>query len=1141
MKRNFIRLRRSLGFSFQLILLAMPFLANALPNEKMSLEQAIQEISARYDVYFTYNKSLVQEITVDFELSVQTSLEEVMEDVLEGTMLQYRIHDNKYVIIYKSDREGISSLKEMAKHLDNLIGQEENRILTKDLSVQRLQSPESLSSIRLARHRMIFNVSGTVTDQDGEPLIGVNIQVKGSSKGTATDFDGRFSLEDIDENSVLVISYIGYQTQEIPVAGKSNIDVVMVPDSQLLEEVVVVGYGTQKKVNLTGAVSSVSASDIQDKPVANTASLLQGRIPGLVLTQNGAQAGNDNPEIRIRGIGTFGNNNPMVVIDGVEGSLSQISDIPAGDIDNISVLKDAASASIYGVRAANGVILITTKRGEPSDKAKISYSGSYTMQTPGITPDFVGGYDWALMRNEVRPGTFSDDALTKLRDGSDPDHYANTQWLDAVLRNAMMNQHHLSISGGSENTRYMTSVAYSNQDGIMKYTGVERISLRSNVDVTRNRFNFGLNVSGNKNDVTAPAVAPSGSEGIMRQISWYTRPTVPIQYSNGHYGYVDGSMTNAEDIKNPLELMSLGNRQNEQWRFNGNAFAGIDLMEGLNFRSSIAYLFDLNNNKTYSPMSPARYDAEGNIKKIAGETNQSSDYWYRSASWTNENILTFNRDLGFHNLRVLLGHSIIGSRYYTTTASIQGFPTENIYELNGGTINPNARGNSEEYKLQSFFGRMTYDFADRYLFEFNIRHDGSSRMPKNNRYGTFPSMSAGWVFSNEMFMSDQNIISFGKLRVSWGKLGNQEIGNYAYTATLGASGNYFFNQDADKQAGMVQTSVPNEEIKWETTRSTNIGIDLGFLDNKVQTTFELFDKKTTDILMQLAMPGIFLGSLPAPYQNVGSVLNRGWEWNLRYLDSKGDWSWEGGFNLSNVKNEILEMGGLKETISGNTVNRIGNPIGAYFGYRAIGLYRTQEDLERTNSQGEVIRQNGVYPVLGDIMYADINDDGNITADDRDIIGNPFPKYSFSFNLGASWRNIDLSSFWQGVTGIYRYNWETTTDIRGNFTSRWLDRFSENNLNGGMPALGNTMNDSYSSFWLENSKYIRLKNIELGYRIQKDQLSRLGVSQIRLYFSGINLLTFTPLENWDPEKTSGDARNDVHPNVKTYSFGVNVQF
>ena len=999
-------------------------------------------------------------------------------------------------------------------------------------SVSAFAGTETGSSIQSMQHQLL---SGKVSDVVGG-VPGASVMVKGTTRGTVTDEDGKSSLE-VKKGEILLVSCLGYQDREILYNGEASLSISLNETSESLDDVVVVGYATQKKVNLTGSVSAISARDIENIPVANTTTLLQGRLPGLVLTQNGAQAGNDTPEMRIRGVGTFGNNNPMVLIDGVEGSISQISSIPAADIESVSVLKDASSAAIYGVRAANGVILITTKKGSKSGDVKVSYSSSYTLQTPGIVPDYVGGYDWALMRNEVKPGTFDEAALQKLKDGSDPDHYANTDWLDAVLRNSGMHQHHLSVSGGNSNTSHMTSVAYSNQDGIMINTGVERFSLRSNVESKYKRFTFGMNLAGGKESITAPAVAPSGDDSIMRYVSWFTRPTVPVQYSNGHYGYVDGSMTNAEDVKNPVELMQLGHRENRYWRFNGRAYAGYDIFDGLKFQTSLAYNFDLNATKTYNPKDPARYDADGNLKKAAGQTNQQTDYWYRNATWTNENILTYNKTINDHNLSLLLGHSVISSRWYTTTASVQGFPTETIFELDGGVLNPGAKGNSEAYRLQSFFGRVNYSFKDRYLLEFNVRHDGSSRMPKSDRYATFPSFSAGWVFSKENFMKNISWISLGKLRASWGKLGNQEIGNYAYVANLGATGNYYFDQDGNKQTGMVQTSVPNENIKWETTRSVNFAIDLGFLQDRIQTTFEWFDKKTTDILMRLSMPGIFLGSLSAPYQNVGAVRNRGWEWIFNYQDSKGDWAWNAGLSVSHVNNEILEMGGLDETLGSNTINRVGEAIGSYYGYKSLGLYRTDADLQRTNSEGKVITQNGVAPKLGDIMYDDVNDDGDITAEDRVIIGNPFPKYSFGFNLGASWKNLDISTFWQGVGGVYRYSWETTTDIRGNFTDRWLDRYSAANTDGSMPSLGNTMNDNYSSFWLEKAGYLRLKNLEFGYTLY----NKIRVSSLRIYLAATNLLTFTPLENWDPEKSSGDARNDVHPNMRTYSIGVNVQF
>lgn len=981
------------------------------------------------------------------------------------------------------------------------------------------------------------NCSGVVKDSRGEPVIGATVRVPNSSTGAITDIDGHFQFPGIVKGTRVTVSSIGYKSQTFVWNG-SPVNLTLQEDAAMLEEAVVVGYGVQKKANLTGSVAAITSKDIEGVPVANTATLLQGRMTGVQITQSGAQAGDDNPEIRIRGIGTFGNSNPMVLIDGVEGSLSQISDIAASDIENISVLKDAASAAIYGVRAANGVILITTKRGKEG-KVAVSYGGSYSIQSATVLPEFVNSYEWAKMKNETNPGTYSAEALQKLQDGSDPDHYANTDWLDAIMRTAGMHQHHLSVSGGTEKTHFLTSVNFSDQDGIMLGTGIKRIGFRSNVDSKYKRFTFGLNLSGNFNDRQAPGMSVGGDGGIMRWVSWFARPTVPVRYSNGHYGYVDGSWTDAEQLKNPLEGIEKGYNQNRAWRFNGKATIGIDIYDGLKFQTSYAYTYYHNKTKSFSPTGYARYDAEGNIKKTGEVNNTLKDYSYMETMWTNENLLTYTKKLGLHSFDVLLGHSIIGYDTENLTATKQGFPTNDIYEQDGGTKNPSTAGNAGAYRLQSFFGRLQYNYDDKYLFEFNVRHDGSSRMPKAHRYATFPSVSVGWVFTSEKFMEEQSRWLFGKLRLSWGKLGNQEIGNYAYTATYAANGNYYFDQGGTPQAGLVQTSFPNEDIKWETTRNINVGIDLGFLNNKVTTSFEWFDRKTSDILMQLSMPGLLLGSLPAPYQNVGEVRNRGWEWAANYNDHRGDWSWYAGFNVTHVNNKILYMGGLDERISGSTVNRVGDAINSYYAYQAIGIYRTQADLDRTNSKGEKILQNGIAPKLGDIMYADIDDDGNITPADRTIIGNPFPKFSFGFNLGFTWKRVDFSTLWQGVTGIYRYNWESSTDFKGNRTSRWTDRWSEDNPNGSMPRLGNSFNDEYSSFWLSKADYLRLKNLEVGYTF--NELAKWGISKIRVYFAATNLLTFTSLDDYDPEKSSGDARNDVHPNLKSLSFGVNINF
>lgn len=475
----------------------------------------------------------------------------------------------------------------------------------------------------------------------------------------------------------------------------------------------------------------------------------------------------------------------------------------------------------------------------------------------------------------------------------------------------------------------------------------------------------------------------------------------------------------------------------------------------------------------------------------------------------------------------------------STTGYKEGFATDNLYELDAATKNDNVGGSAAEYALQSFFARIGYNYDGRYLFEFNVRHDGSSRMPKSHRYATFPSLPAGWILTNEAFMQDVEPLSYLKLRASWGKLGNQEIGNYAYTPTMAASYNYYFG--GEKVIGMAENIVANDDIRWETTTVTDIGFDAAFWRNRINVAFDWFNKTTSDILLQLSIPTTFLGTLGAPYQNAGKVRNRGWKLAVNYNDRKGDRSWQAGFSLSGVKNEILDNKGI-DTYNGQTINREGNPIGSYYGLKALGIYRTEADLNYANSEGKVVTVNGLAPSLGDIMYEDFNDDGNIDADDRQIIGNPFPDLTYSINLGASWKNLDLSTFWQGVSGIYLYNWEQTTISNGgNMTSRWLDRWSADNVGGSMPRLGNEYNSTYSSFWLDKADYLRLKNLELGYTFKPGSLRRLGIENLRIYLQATNLLTITLPDNYDPEKSSGDTHGDVHPNTKSFSLGVNVKF
>lgn len=1019
---------------------------------------------------------------------------------------------------------------------------------------------QKLFRVVLAGVLMIFSfmvyaqeriVTGKVYDSSGESIIGASVMVQGTMQGVVTDIDGAFQLK-VQPSQSLVISFLGYQDVILPVGSKNNFKIILEEDSKKLDEVVVVGYATQKKVNLTGSVASVSAKDIQDIPVANTTTLLQGRLPGLVLTQNGAQAGNDNPEIRIRGIGTFGNNNPMVLIDGVEGSISQIAEIPSADIESISVLKDAASAAIYGVRAANGVILITTKRGQASSKVKISYSGSYTLQTPGIVPDYVDGYNWALMKNEVSTGTFSPEALQKLQDGSDPDHYANTNWLDAVLRNASMHQHHLSVSGGNENTRFMTSVAYSNQDGIMMKTGVERFSFRSNIDTRYKRFTFGLNLSGNKNNVTTPAVAPSGEGGIMRYVSWFTRPTVPVMYSNGHYGYVDGSSLSAELMKNPVESMSLGHRSNEYWRFNGKVFAGIDLWDGLKFQTSFAYAFDLNATKSYSPKSPARYDAEGNIRKAAGETNKEEDYWYRNATWTSENLLTYNKQFDKHNVNVLLGHSVIGSRFYKTTASIQGFPTENIYELDGGTINPGAKGNSEEYKLQSFFGRVNYGYDDRYLFEFNAGYNGSENFMKGKRFGFFPSVSVGWRITNEEFMKGtQDWLNNLKLRASYGQVGNDiyKIGGakqrFLYEQKWNQIGNDY-RYGETWQSGIYESQYPNYGVTWERAHKYNLGLEFGLWNGLLSGNLDLFYEKRNDILTQYLTRPQWVGVAMAA-ANLGKTKNSGYEIELKHANHIGkDFNYTVGLTYSHAKNEILMMD--EPDLKTDYRKREGHPINQYFGLVCDGFI-TQADIDGGKLPVSKLGEN---VGIGDLKYRDMNGDGLIDERDETFIGySDIPENTYALSLGANYKNWGFSVMFQGVNHVSRYYdaeamfaFVNGGKVKEHHLDRWNPSKSEaeNLANAKYPRLhydsyGNH-NQRGNSFFLKNGAFMRLKNIELSYTLPTLWAKKVGMSDCRLYVNANNLITWDDLDGLTDPESNGSNR---YPIMKTVNFGVNIKF
>jgi len=979
-------------------------------------------------------------------------------------------------------------------------------------------------------------VTGKVADNHNEALPGVNVVIKGTTLGSVTDGSGTYSIVVSEVDVVLVFSYIGYQSQEITVGIQTEINVVMQETSNNLGEVVVIGYGTQKKTNLTGAVSSIRINDIKDIPVSNTAGLLQGRMSGVTVSSFSAQPGKeDDVEIRIRGIGTFGNNNPLILIDGVEGSLSSVA---FNDIESISVLKDAASAAIYGVRAANGVILVTTKRGTGMNK--ISYNGSYGVQTATTLPKFLDSWQWAVLFNEENNelgGTnpyynYTDDMIRMLNNGSDPDHFANTNWMKEVFRWAPIQNHHLSMTGGGAHSNYLASVGYINQKGIMKGTDTERGNFRLNAESRYlDMITLGMNTAGSYQKVTEPL---GDTWNIFAKIVDGCKPTVPVKYNNGYWGQYDGNPEFTTYQSNPVEMTTYPSTENI-YKLDGRFFLDIEPVTNLHFKTSFAYQH-IYNNSSYFESTYYHYKSDGTYITSGIPTQNERSALYRQ--WMNENIVTYSLNLNnAHAFNFLLGESsqYKGNKYSSATG--QEFLSEKAHVMDNA-LNTSAKGYEEEASLRSFFGRFNYAFKNRYMLEVNLRRDESSRIPKKNRTGYFPSISAGWNIAEETFMQDQSVVNLLKLRASWGQLGNQEIGFYPYsqTYTVGVLGiNYVWGDS--KILGAALTKAANPNIKWETTTTVNVGLDATILKNKLNLTVDFFNKLSSDILLQLPISALY-GVNEAPFVNAAEIKNTGWELNLEYNDRRKDFRYGASFNLSHVKNEITNVNDREDWITGWTINLAGNPIGAYYGYQADGLYTSQQQIDDTPV-------GFGSPAVGDIRYLDINGqdgkpDGKISDSDRKVIGNPFPKITYGFNLTTGYRQFDFAVFFQGIGQVDRVIMDLPT-VGGGITERMWDRYHETSNRDGMyPKLGNlSYNSVPSSFWIRKASYMRVKNLELGYSFAPSFISKAKIERLRIFVSAQNLFTVTDIKNYDPEKYASDSRNWTYPNAKTISVGLNI--
>lgn len=996
-------------------------------------------------------------------------------------------------------------------------------------------------------------ISGRVTDETGTGIPGASVMVKGTTKGAITNPNGEFQIAGVDENAVVTITSIGYTAQEIALKGKTHLNIVLQSDVASLKQLVVVGYGVQKKANLTGAVSSIGSKELANRPVTSVSNALQGTMPGVtVMAANSGQPGADGAKIRIRGIGTLNTTDPVIVVDGVVTNVANLNNINPDDIASMSVLKDAASAAIYGSRAANGVILITTKQGKKG-APQLSYNAYVGKQKATGLPDFLPSWQVAELENQASineggAAKYTPAQIAKYKDGSDPYNYPNTDWLGLFYKGSGIQQnHYLGLTGGTEKTQYALSLGLFDENGLVKKTNAKRYTTRLNLtSEVANHVKVNANIGFTSTGQQEPSNPYTGDfQQLVRQIN-RINPRIPYKYANGQYGSIgDG---------NPMAWLE-GNSLNTYSYYDlvGNVGVDWEIVKNLHFKPSLAYIMKINHIKKFRA-DQQYYNANGDKTFYQGPSSVTDQNNFGNTV-TQQALLEYAKSFNKHNFKILGGFSQEQTKYSFDEGYRKGYLNNELTDLNlGATEGQYALNYGYQLGLRSWFGRLNYDFDGKYLLEANLRYDGSSRFAKSNRWGTFPSFSAGWNIDREAFFEAlKPVVSNLKLRASWGMLGNQYIKGiddaayptypyYPYIFTVVGNQNYVLGGPA---AGVVPGVAPvngaNPDIKWESTTETGVGIDAGFFNGKVNFSADYFHKMTNDIL--LAIPVAAAYGFKAPAQNAGSVLNRGWEFVLSYADTKGDFNYSAAFNTAFIHNEVTDLRGSGPIINGYTFQQVGYPVNSLYGYIADGIFQSKDEVKNSATQLPTTAP-------GDLKYRDINGDGKITGDDRQYLGSYFPKVTFGLNLSASWKNIDLGIFFQGATGVKNYiDAGKIGAVGGNAnkpTSALLDTWTTDNPNASLPRAWynykqNDPSGTPSSFWVKDGSYLRLKNLQVGYSLPEKMIKRIGLTKLRFYYSGQNILTFDHLYKWIDPEASITSSIYYYPQVKVHTFGVNVSF
>lgn len=1081
-----------------------------IASENKTLLQIFEEIEKQTGLSIAYNQT---KLDVDKQIGQKfnnKSLSSVMTEVLKNTGFSYRI-EGKHIIITPAKA-------------------------WQSEAAQATGNPKK--------------VSGVILDATGFPIIGANVVIKGTTNGVISDLDGNFALE-VPQGSKLQISYIGYLTKEITIDGNNtNYNIQLLEDSQALDEVVIVGYGSEKKVNVIGSIAQIGGDKVTNRPTSMLSNALAGQMAGVTVIQRSGRPGNNGAEIRIRGVASFGGEDSskadaLVLIDGIPGSLN---DINAEDVESISVLKDASTAAIYGARAANGVILVTTKTGKEG-KISISYNGYVGFNQPTELPEFVDTWRYAELLNEAKGTEFySKSEIQKLKDGSDPDLYGNHKYLDEIFsRKGIQTGHDLTLNGGTSSNRYLLSFGYLHEDGIIEKNNYERFNTRLNLvtDILSN-----LTITTRLSGVYATRKEPTadGTSTMLDMVGaairtpglWATR------LSNGELGL--GNKSNGTPAT-PLYTNSFF--EEPDFKVNANIRLDYSPIKDLKLSAIGGFNYQNQEQRTYK----ASWVLEGKNVGTSSLKHEMLKTIYKTFQTTAE----YNKTFGEHSFGILAGYSWEDQSYRTLNGYRDKFPGNDLPYLNAGSPdNQQSGGGGYDWAIQSLFGRVKYNFAERYLFESTLRYDGSSRFPTNQKYGFFPSIAAGWRISEENFFKENENLSWIsnlKLKASWGKLGNQNIGNYPWQTVFNLGKDYPFGDNFALGAAVATATDPT--IKWEETQTYDAGFESIFWNGMLSLNASYFYRNTYDILYKPSESISSVLGQKISVMNTGKLRNTGWEFEIGHRNTIGNVSYNINGNFSIINNKVISLGvGDVEQLNGMVGNGsdlfIGYPMDMYYGYLTDGVFISDEEVKEWADVSQLLPQ----AQKGDIRYKDISGpdgvpDGKVDPNyDRVYLGSRIPKYTFGLNLGAEYKGFDLAMQIQGVAGVKGLlngfagwalcgegNVQTWQD-KGHFDPANPQRYpSYPRMQEVTGAEG--FNTLTSDFWILDASYIRLKNIQVGYTLPSSIMKKAGISRLRFYVAAENPCSWNKYrKGWDPEINGNGV---YYPILTTYTFGVNLKF